>query len=166
MNRDRGAGAVNVVPEDGSRSSRRDVPGVLLLGAGDRGRTYAEWIRRHPSRLRLVALAEPRERVRDELAAAHRIPESRRYSDWATALAAERAVDGVIIALQDRLHRDAALAALARPVHVLLEKPMATTREEVLEIAAAGEQAREGGGSLTLCHVLRCGITPGHRQGR
>jgi predicted dehydrogenase len=135
------------------------VPSVMILGGGDRGRTYADWIRRHPDRLRLVALAEPDEARRAALAAEHRIPAKRQFADWSQALRSDVAADGVVVALQDRLHRDAATAALARGAHVLLEKPMATTREDTLAIAreadAARSRARSRGGSLTLCHVLR-----------
>lgn len=42
---------------------------VVLAGAGDRGSTYAHWIRLHPGRARLVAVAEPRADRRAALAA-------------------------------------------------------------------------------------------------
>ena len=134
------------------------VPSVLLLGCGNRGRTYAEWIRRHPGRLALSSVADPDKRARDEIGDAHGIPESRRFTDWRDAINETRkstAPDGIIIALQDHLHRDAAIASLAGSAHVLLEKPMATTKAATLEIARAAAENRARGGSLTLCHVLR-----------
>ncbi|MGO2701722.1 MAG: hypothetical protein ACTIAJ_13520, partial [Cellulosimicrobium funkei] len=33
---------------------------VALVGAGNRGQTYARWIAEHPERARLVAVADPR----------------------------------------------------------------------------------------------------------
>jgi predicted dehydrogenase len=130
----------------------------MLLGCGNRGRTYAEWIRRHPTKLRLTAVADPDKRARDEIADAHEVPDARRFADWQDAIGREpdnSGADGIIIALQDQLHRDAALASLAGSAHVLLEKPMATTKEATLEIASAAAANKARGGSLTLCHVLR-----------
>jgi predicted dehydrogenase len=61
-------------------------------------------------------------------------------------------LDAVTIAAPTHLHRDLALAAIARGVHVLVEKPIASTVDEGREIIAA---ARRAGVTLMVGHVER-----------
>jgi len=61
-------------------------------------------------------------------------------------------VDAITIAAPTHLHRDVALAAIARGVHVLVEKPIASTVEEGREIIDA---ARNAGVTLMVGHVER-----------
>ncbi|RDV05115.1 Gfo/Idh/MocA family protein [Undibacter mobilis] len=61
-------------------------------------------------------------------------------------------VDAITIAAPTHLHREVALAAIARGVHVLVEKPIASTVEEGREIIDA---ARHAGVTLMVGHVER-----------
>jgi UDP-N-acetylglucosamine 3-dehydrogenase len=61
-------------------------------------------------------------------------------------------IDAVTIAAPTHLHRDVALAAIARGVHVLVEKPIASTVAEGNEIIDA---ARNAGVTLMVGHVER-----------
>ncbi|HZL30458.1 MAG TPA: Gfo/Idh/MocA family oxidoreductase [Pseudolabrys sp.] len=61
-------------------------------------------------------------------------------------------VDAITIAAPTHLHRDIALAAIARGVHVMVEKPVASTVEEGHEIINA---ARAAGLTLMVGHVER-----------
>jgi predicted dehydrogenase len=56
------------------------------------------------------------------------------------------------VALPDRLHAEAAIALMEKGYHLLLEKPIAPTWEEVLRVAEA--KARTGR-IVALAHVLR-----------
>src|SRR6476620_11231959 len=64
----------------------------------------------------------------------------------------ERDVDAITIAAPTHLHRDIALACIARGVHVLVEKPIASSVEEGREIINA---ARRAGVTLMVGHVER-----------
>src|SRR5712691_9632609 len=64
----------------------------------------------------------------------------------------DRGVDAVSIAAPTHLHRDIALACIARGVHVLVEKPIASTVAEGEDIIAA---ARRAGLTLMIGHVER-----------
>src|SRR6202030_4301042 len=64
----------------------------------------------------------------------------------------ERGVDAVSIAAPTHLHRDIALACIARGVHVLVEKPIASTVAEGEDIIMA---ARHAGLTLMIGHVER-----------
>jgi hypothetical protein len=49
-------------------TSTSQVVTVALVGAGNRGQTYARWIAAHPERARLVAVADPRPHQRSLVA--------------------------------------------------------------------------------------------------
>jgi predicted dehydrogenase len=61
-------------------------------------------------------------------------------------------IDAVTIAAPTHLHHDIALACMARGVHVLVEKPIASTVEEGRSIIAA---ARRANATLMVGHVER-----------
>jgi len=61
-------------------------------------------------------------------------------------------VDAVTIAAPTHLHHEVALACIAKNIHVLVEKPIASTVEEGREIVAA---ARKAGVTLMIGHVER-----------
>jgi predicted dehydrogenase len=125
---------------------------AILIGAGDRGLVYSSYALRHPDKLRIVAVAEPVEERRLRIAALHRIPSSGAFSSWEELLSKPLMADGAVIATQDAMHVEPAVAAMRRGYHVLLEKPMANTEEDCRTIA---ESARQTGMTLNICHVLR-----------
>ncbi|MBC7093563.1 Gfo/Idh/MocA family oxidoreductase [Candidatus Bipolaricaulota bacterium] len=126
---------------------------VALVGAGQRGiEVYGDYIFRHPEAARLVAVAEPDPTRRALAVRLHRLPPDRAFTTWEHLLSHERLADALIIATPDRVHVEPALRALALGYHILLEKPIATTRDEVLQLQQA---AMESSGSVTVAHVLR-----------
>src|SRR5512143_74222 len=64
----------------------------------------------------------------------------------------ERDVDAITIAAPTHLHRDIALTCIARGVHVMVEKPIASSVEEGREIIKV---ARRAGVTLMVGHVER-----------
>lgn len=126
---------------------------AVLVGAGNRGRSvYAAWARRHPERLRLVAIAEPDDDRRTATAAEHGIDATRCFRDWKDCLERPRLADLAILATSDTLHVGPALAALEHGYDVLLEKPIAPTAAECVRVVDAAERA---GRLLQIGHVLR-----------
>ena len=73
------------------------------------------------------------------------------YTDYDRMLA-DPDIDAVIIATADEFHVPAAMAALAAGKHVLCEKPLGVTLEEVEELAAA---VRHSGLLLQVGHMKR-----------
>jgi predicted dehydrogenase len=125
---------------------------LLIVGAGSRGSTYADWALRHPDRARVVAVAEPRASHRDRLAELHGVPAERRFADWRTALEGPELPDAVVVATPDREHADPAIAFAERGCAMLLEKPLATTEVDCRRIVAAVERA---GIVCAVAHVMR-----------
>lgn len=125
---------------------------AVLLGAGNRGGVYARYALEHPDRLELVALAEPDRERRERLAAAHGVPPEHRFDSWQSLLAAGRLADALLNCTMDRQHHASTLAALDAGYHVLLEKPIAPTLAETVDLVG---HADARGRLLMICHVLR-----------
>ncbi|MEH1016198.1 Gfo/Idh/MocA family oxidoreductase [Micromonospora sp. CPCC 206060] len=123
---------------------------VALVGAGNRGQTYARWVADHPQRATLVAVADPRAHQRNLVASAH--PGAVGFADWQDLLLAGVPADAVIIATQDRMHVEPAVAFASAGHHMLVEKPLAPTAEQCRQIVAA---VRATGVLFAVCHVLR-----------
>ncbi|MFD8919350.1 Gfo/Idh/MocA family protein [Streptomyces sp. NPDC055037] len=124
---------------------------VVLVGAGLRGMTYARRALATGAG-RVVAVAEPDPRRRARAAEEFGVPPERVYADWSDVAAAGKLADACVIATQDRLHTEPAVALADLGYHILLEKPMATGEDEAAAIADA---ARRNDILLAVCHVLR-----------
>ncbi len=122
---------------------------LAVIGAGLRGRTYAE-LAVASGRARVVAVAEPDPDRRESFVNTYGVKSV--FTDWTELAAAGRTADAVVITTQDRLHADPAVAMAGLGYHLLLEKPMAPTEPEARRIAAAVEKAGVIG---AVCHVLR-----------
>jgi predicted dehydrogenase len=125
---------------------------MLVIGAGQRGSGYARWVRRHPDRAKVVAVAEPREVPRARLAAEHGIAAGNVAADWRVLAGRGRLADAVLICTQDRMHAEPAEAFAALGYHILLEKPMAPDEAGCRRIVAAVENADV---MLAVGHVMR-----------
>ena len=125
---------------------------VAIVGAGSRGSAYARLAVAGSTRAKVVAIAEPREEYRRRLAEEVGVDASRQFTDWREMAAPPRFADAVVIATLDREHAEPALAFADLGYHILLEKPMATTEAECLQIVRA---AKRNGVLLAVCHVLR-----------
>jgi predicted dehydrogenase len=76
----------------------------------------------------------------------------RRFDDWRDLAALPRFADAVIITTPDHEHVGPACRFAELGYHVLLEKPIAPTRAECVEVIDAVEKA---GVILAVCHVMR-----------
>ncbi|MEU9508015.1 Gfo/Idh/MocA family oxidoreductase [Micromonospora sp. NPDC048170] len=125
---------------------------LAVVGAGNRGSTYAGWALHHPDKARVVAVADPRATHRAALADAHAVAASGLFDSWQTLAAQPRLADAVVLATPDREHAEAATRLADLGYHILLEKPIAPTETECEAVTAAAERT---GVLLAVCHVLR-----------
>jgi predicted dehydrogenase len=126
---------------------------VVLIGAGNRGRAvFGAYARRHPERMRIVALAEPREDRRRATAAEHGLAPEQIFDDWKALVARRPSAHAAIVATGDTEHVEPALATLAAGYHLLLEKPIAPDPADCLRVIEAAERAKR---ILQIGHVLR-----------
>ncbi|CAF1024924.1 unnamed protein product [Brachionus calyciflorus] len=128
---------------------------ILIVGCGSRGEVYASYALKHPDRARVIGIAEPRVHLRKKFQKIHNlINEELIFSDWRDVIDLEtRISDCVIIALPDKLHREAAVCFTQKGYHMLLEKPMATLLDDCRHITMA---SRNNPSQINaVCHVLR-----------
>ncbi len=125
---------------------------VILIGAGNRGTTYARLGGKHCPEFELVGVADPDPIRRNYIRDLFSLDESVCFNSWEDILALPKMADAAIIATQDQLHFAPAMKAISLGYHLLLEKPAAPTPEECLAIAQAANQK---GVEVIVCHVLR-----------
>ncbi|MBI3699921.1 MAG: Gfo/Idh/MocA family oxidoreductase [Afipia sp.] len=119
---------------------------VGVIGAGVMGTNHARVLAGLPD-VTLVGIVDPLPAHR---ARAEEIVGCKTYFTVEELL--DAGLDAVTIAAPTHLHRDVALACIARRIHVLVEKPIASTAEEGHEIVAA---AKKAGVTLMVGHVER-----------
>lgn len=124
-----------------------------ICGCGARGlEAYAPYQEQHPEEMKVVAGADIRpERLR-MLHARFGVPGTMCFNSDEELLAQPKLADVMIVATQDQQHVSAALKALDKGYHVLLEKPISPNLEEC---RALQKKAHETGKEVVVCHVLR-----------
>src|SRR6266550_2627942 len=126
---------------------------LVMVGAGNRGHlAYGSFAERTPELAKFVAVVEPDDARRARFANAHRIPAERQFRSWEEIAGRSQLAPALINATLERQHRASTLGLLAAGYDMLLEKPMAPTPAECLEIASAAESQ---GRLLQIAHVLR-----------
>jgi len=123
-----------------------DVLRVGVIGVGVMGSNHARVLAELPG-VKLVGVADPDRKRSDQVARALGCASFRDAEDLMG-----RGVDAVTIAAPTHLHRDIAIGCAARGIHVMVEKPIASTVEESRAIVAA---ARRAGVTLMIGHVER-----------
>lgn len=126
---------------------------AIVLGAGQRGRdVYGRWALEHPERMSVVGVCDP-DRVRaTRMADRHGLGASALWTEPDALFSAGRLADALIVASPDRTHHGLASRALELGYDVLVEKPMAATVAETVDLVRRADQ---NGGSLHVGHVLR-----------
>jgi predicted dehydrogenase len=128
-----------------------DQPKLLragVVGLGMMGRNHVRvWDEAVPG-VELAAVADP------DAAAVERATAGRRARGYSSAerMLAEEGLDLVSIVAPTSLHLPVTLAALSAGSNVLVEKPIAATRDEALEMIAAAAAAQR---VLTVGHIER-----------
>lgn len=117
--------------------SESDVITVIVVGCGSRGEVYSSYTLKHPERAKLIGIADPRAHARKKFQEIYKSTLNSNYvfSDWRDFIALdEKVAQCVIIALPDKLHKDAAVEFTKKGYHMLIEKPMATSLDECKQI--------------------------------
>jgi predicted dehydrogenase len=123
-----------------------DLLRVGVVGVGVMGSNHAR-VLADLAGVKLAGIVDPDRKQRDFVSDALACPG---YGDIDGLLAA--GVDALTIAAPTHLHRDLAMAAIQRGVHVMVEKPIASSVEEGNAIIAAARRAEL---TLMVGHVER-----------
>ena len=125
---------------------------AIIIGAGNRGQTYASYSLTYPNELKIVGIADPNPEKRDKFIHLYNLNDSQCYDSWESIFDQPKLADVAIITTQDQMHVEPALAAIKKGYHILLEKPLATTENECVTF---NEKAKGYDKIIGLCHVLR-----------
>ena len=129
------------------KSKIQNSPRVAVIGAGAMGRNHLR-VLHDLDGADLVALADADEGAAQKAARRFGVPA---YVDHRQLLDAVKP-HAVVVAVPTALHREVVLDAISRGVHVLVEKPIASTVEEGRELMLS---AQEAGVLLAVGHIER-----------
>src|SRR5256714_5040192 len=119
---------------------------VGVIGAGVRGSNHARVLSGLPD-VTLVGIVDP---LPEHRARATEMVGCRAFAEFDALLA--EGVDAVTIAAPTHLHHEIALVCIGHNIHILVEKPVASTVQEGRDIVDA---ARRAGVTLMVGHVER-----------
>lgn len=126
---------------------------AVLVGAGSRGMdVYAAYALEHPDEIEFVAVAEPDPQKNAQFCKLHHVAPENSFTDYRPLFEKGKLADCALICTQDQMHVQPTLMALQKGYHVLLEKPMAITRQDCQTLVDAAQAADR---HLMVCHVLR-----------
>ncbi|MDZ4686633.1 MAG: Gfo/Idh/MocA family oxidoreductase [Planctomycetaceae bacterium] len=125
---------------------------IAIIGCGRMGRHHAELIARD-GRSRVVAVFDPLAETAQCLVA-DTAPTAEIAALWEAVLQRD-GIDGVILCTPTAEHFMQCQAALERGWHVLCEKPLARTAEEIQSLIALGRQHRERGRAFSVGYQRR-----------
>jgi predicted dehydrogenase len=123
---------------------------VGFIGTGHRGAGLIRVMKQVPG-FEIVALADPTPEFLDR-AATIAGKQAATYSDYKKMLAERKDLQAVAVVTPGALHVEPTVAALERGLHVMCEKPMATTIEGANRMIAAAQKA---GKILQIDHQMR-----------
>ncbi len=125
---------------------------VIVIGCGNRGISYSTIMHENCDRFEVVAIAEPIDDRRDYLKRMWDIPEEMCFRSYTELLSKGKIADLAVISTMDRDHFEPAMKAIDLGYDLLLEKPIAPTKEECVTLTKA---ANLKGVRVVICTVLR-----------
>ena len=125
---------------------------AVLLGAGDRGKTYSDYSLLHPDELQIIAVIEPNEIRRKVAIERYHIEAENVFTDLDAFLEKKLPCDFVINATMDQLHYSTALKLIEAKYDMLLEKPIVPNKEQLMCLY---NEAKKNGVRILVCHGLR-----------
>jgi len=125
---------------------------LACIGCGSRAQTYTNLAAKQPERFEVVAGADPVAARVEKVRQISGRADFRGFASAEALLAAGKIADVMIVATQDNDHYQHCTGALRAGYDVLLEKPISTRVEQVLEIERLAQQANR---RVMVCFVLR-----------
>lgn len=125
---------------------------AVIVGAGHRALAYASYAEKHPDEMQIVAVADPRDLRRRQTAARFGLSDARQFHSAEALASVPRFADFAINGTMDHQHVATSVPLLEAGYDLLLEKPFATSDDELWTLVTA---ARKHGRKVSICHVLR-----------
>lgn len=126
------------------------VKNLVVFGLGQRGNIYATFAKTYPDKFNLVAIIENNpERIEY---AKKEFNGVQIFNDYHAFIDRKIKADIVAVSTQDEGHKEHAVAMMKAGYDLLLEKPIANSKEDCLEIY---EVSKKYNRKVIVCHVLR-----------
>lgn len=125
---------------------------VAILGFGQRGYVFADIIRKHADEMELVAVCENNLAKKPLIMREFGIIEENYYTDYHQMFEKGKLADILVVSTMDRDHYQPTMKALDLGYDILLEKPIAPTKAEILAIQAKANALNR---KIAVAHVLR-----------
>ena len=122
-----------------------------VLGYGSRGKTYSNTIKLLQKNS-VIAVCDPNAERLKMAREEQEIPDNMLFANEDDFFAGGKLADVCIVSTQDAQHHDHAIKALNIGYDLLLEKPIACTEDDVMDIY---NTAKALGRKVFVCHVLR-----------
>ena len=113
---------------------------VILIGAGGRGNNYTSYMTE--DKFSIIAVAEPIKERRENFKQRYNISDDLCFDTWEKLLGKPKMADIAVIATSDSDHYAPAMKAIAMGYNLLLEKPIAPTAKECVDIANFAAEKR------------------------
>ena len=132
----------------------QDLITVSIVGAGSRAGAYINALEaNYHGKFKVVAIAEPRTERQKYFQEKYLIPNHLIFGGYEEFIKQPRLSDIVIIATLDDMHYVPVMDAIQKGYDIILEKPIAMSVEETVEIGEFG--AMHSNQLIAVCHVLR-----------
>ena len=125
---------------------------IAAIGYGNRVRKYLKYILDNQSEVELCSVVDIDPGLLDDARRKFSLPKEACFRNADDFFASDICPDGVIIGTPDNTHYDIAMKSIEKGFHILLEKPIAQTMEQCMDIDRA---AKEKGVQVIVCYVLR-----------
>lgn len=125
---------------------------AIILGAGHRAMTYADFSLKYPDKLKIVGVADPDEFRRKTVMEKFGFPKENCFTDAEELAKVPKFADAVINGTMDEQHVETSIPVLKRGYAMLLEKPFAVNDEEMQRLL---DTVNKYGNKVMICHVLR-----------
>ena len=125
---------------------------AVIVGAGHRSLAYAKYAKHAPEEFQIVGCADPNPLRRRQVAEEYGLPTERLFETAEELARAGKIADAAINGTMDHQHVATSVPLLEAGYDILLEKPFATSEEEMWTLV---EAARRKSRKIMVCHVLR-----------
>lgn len=136
------AGTNNLWDEGGAKKDGKANLRVGLIGCGGISGIHLDGWKRLSPDCQIVAVADPIEERRDQRGEQAGVPKERRFAYLSDMLKAGVELDAVDICANNAAHAPVTVEALGAGLHVLCEKPLAMNPQQVREMIAARDKAK------------------------
>src|SRR5690606_6971180 len=124
---------------------------VSILGFGQRGRVFADAIKKYSNEVSLVAACEINQEKYHMIENEYGISKDKLFHNEEAFFSQGKISDVLVISTMDRAHYEQTIRALNLGYDILLEKPISPNKDEIIKIR---DLANKLGRKVAVAHVL------------